>query len=127
MSNIFVSYKMMNMHCSNEEEITETKKKMEMELRVTCCILWSSASHGGAEAAVELEHGELVQQLLGLLQVLRRRFQGVVRHHHLVGRRVDLCPLHMLLLAAFFLGKFNQFIVRDAGSSSSSEMESSEN
>lgn len=67
-------------------------------------ILWSGASHGGAEAAVELEHGELVEQLLGLLQVLRRRLQGVVRHHHLVRRRVDLCPFHMLLLATEVAG-----------------------
>jgi hypothetical protein len=32
-------------------------------------LLWSCAPHGGPEAAIELEHGELVEERLGSLQV----------------------------------------------------------
>jgi hypothetical protein len=32
-------------------------------------LLWSCAPHGGPEAAIELEHGELVKERLGSLQV----------------------------------------------------------
>lgn len=45
-------------------------------------LLGSGASHGGPQAAVELEHGELVEQLLGRLNVciIRQIILGIHIH-----------------------------------------------